>query len=124
MHKLALLAILLTARAGDDSLQQLVEDLRQEAREEFESIKGIDASELDGYVDAFVADGLARIARRVSMELDDDGEAQAQFEWVQREPRPTVIMPLPCPATHRCGVCGRARAQRTRLAALTLVSAR
>ena len=35
-------------------------------------------------------------------------QAQAQFEWVQREPRPTVIMPLPCPETHRCGVCGRA----------------
>ena len=80
MHKLALLAILLTARAGDDSLQQLVEDLRQEAREEFESMAGIDASELDGYVDAFVADGLARITRRVSMEIDDDGEAQAQFK--------------------------------------------
>ena len=108
MHKLALLAILLTARAGDDSLQQLVEDLRQEAREEFEDIKGIDASELDAYVDAFVADGLARITRRVSMEIDDDGEAAAQFEWVQREPRPTAIMPLPCPETHRCGVCGRA----------------
>ena len=108
MHKLALLAMLLTARAGDDSLQQLVEDLRQEAREEFEDIKGIDASEFDAYVDAFVADGLARITRRVSVELDDDGEAAAQFEWVQREPRPTAIMPLPCPETHRCGVCGRA----------------
>ena len=108
MRKLAFVAILLTASAGDDSLQQLVEDLRQEAREEFESIKGIDASELDGYVDAFVADGLSRITRRVSMEIDDDGEAQAQFEWVQRETRPTVIMPLPCPETHRCGACGRA----------------
>ena len=39
--------------------------------------EGIDASELDAYVDAFVADGLARITRRVSMELDDDGEALA-----------------------------------------------
>jgi hypothetical protein len=108
MHKLALLAILLTA--GDDSLQQLVEDLRQEAREEFESMDGIDASELDGYVDAFVADGLARITRRVSMEIDDDGEAQAQFEWVKKreQQRPTVVSPLPCPETHRCGVCGRA----------------
>ena len=56
MHALALLAILLTASAGDDGLQQLVEDLRQEAREEFESMDGIDASEQDGYVDAFVAD--------------------------------------------------------------------
>jgi len=108
MHKLALLAILLTASAGDDSLQQLVEDLRQEAREEFETVKGIDASELDAYVDAFVADGLSRITRRVAMEIDDDGEAQAQFEWVQRERRPTVVAPRPCPDTHRCGVCGRA----------------
>ena len=66
-----------------------------------ESMDGIDASELDAYVDAFVADGLARITRRVSMELDDDGEAQAQFEWVQREPRPTVVSPRPCPDTHR-----------------------
>ena len=109
MHALALLAILLTASAGDDSLQALVEDLRQEAREEFEQIKGIDASELDGYVDAFVADGLARITRRVAMEIDDDGEAQAQFEWVKkREERRTVVSPRPCPDTHRCGVCGRA----------------
>ena len=108
MHKLALLAMLLTARASTDSLADLVEDLRQEAREEFETVKGIDASELAGYVDAFVADGLSRITRRVAMEIDDDGEAQAQFEWVQREPRPTVIMPLQCPETHRCGVCGRA----------------
>ena len=108
MHKLALLAILLTARAGDDPLQQLVEDLRQEAREEFEQIKGIDASELDAYVDAFVADGLSRITRRVAMEIDDDGEAQAQFEFVNREQRPPVVAPRPCPATHRCGVCGRA----------------
>ena len=102
------LLCLLAAASANDGLQALVEDLRKEAADEFESIKGIDASELDGYVDAFVADGLARITRRVSMELDDDGEAQAQFEWVQREPRPTVIKPLPCPATHRCGVCGRA----------------
>ena len=108
MHKLALLAILLTARAGDDPLQQLVEDLRQEAREEFEQIKGIDASELDAYVDAFVADGLSRITRRVSMEIDDDGEALAQFEFVNREQRPPVVSPRPCPDTHRCGVCGRA----------------
>ena len=108
MHKLALLAMLLTASAGDDSLQQLVEDLRQEAREEFETVKGIDASELDGYVDAFVADGLARITRRVAMEIDDDGEAQAQFEFVNREQRPPVVAPRPCPDTHRCGVCGRA----------------
>ena len=108
MHKLALLAILLTASAGEDSLQQLVEDLRQEAREEFESMDGIADNELDAYVDAFVADGLARITRRVAMEIDDDGEAQAQFEWVQREPRPTVVSPRPCPETHRCGVCGRA----------------
>ena len=107
MHKLALLAILLTASATDP-LQALVEDLRQEAREEFESIAGIEATERDAYVDAFVADGLARITRRVAMEIDDDGEAQAQFEWVQREPRPTVIKSLPCPDTHRCGVCGRA----------------
>ena len=108
MHKLALLAILLTASAGDDPLQALVEDLRQEAREEFETMDGIDASELDGYVDAFVADGLARITRRVSMEIDDDGEAQAQFEFVNREQRPPVVSPRPCPDTHRCGVCGRA----------------
>ena len=108
MHKLALLAILLTARAGDDPLQQLVEDLRQEAREEFEQIKGIDASELDAYVDAFVADGLSRITRRVAMEIDDDGEAQAQFEFVNREQRPPVVSPRPCPDTHRCGGCGRA----------------
>mmetsp|Transcript_17008 Transcript_17008/g.44673 ORF Transcript_17008/g.44673 Transcript_17008/m.44673 type:complete len:279 (+) Transcript_17008:80-916(+) len=107
MRKLALLAILLTASATDP-LQALVEDLRQEAREEFETMDGIDASELDAYVDAFVADGLARITRRVAMEIDDDGEAQAQFEWVQREPRPPVVAPRPCPATHRCGVCGRA----------------
>ena len=106
MHKLALLCLL--AAASADGLADLVEDLRQEAREEFETMDGIDASELDAYVDAFVADGLARITRRVSMEIDDDGEAAAQFEWVQRETRPTVIMPLPCPATHRCGVCGRA----------------
>ena len=108
MHKLALFLCALAAASADDSLQALVEDLRQEAREEFETVKGIDASELDAYVDAFVADGLARITRRVAMEIDDDGEAQAQFEWVRREPRPTVIMPLPCPDTHRCGVCGRA----------------
>ena len=107
MQQLALLAMLLTARASTDSLGALVEDLRQEAREEFESMDGIDASELDGYVDAFVADGLARITRRVAMEIDDDGEAQAQFEWVQREPRPPVVAPRPCPDTHRCGVCGR-----------------
>ena len=107
MHALALLAILLTASATDP-LQALVEDLRQEAREEFETVKGIDASELDAYVDAFVADGLARITRRVAMEIDDDGEAQAQFEWVQREPRPPTVVPLPCPDTHRCGACGRA----------------
>ena len=110
MHALALLAMLLTASAGEDSLQQLVEDLRQEAREEFESIKGIDASELDAYVDAFVADGLSRITRRVAMEIDDDGEAQAQFEWVKKREntRPTVVAPRPCPDTHRCGGCGRA----------------
>ena len=108
MRKLALLAILLTASAGDDSLQALVEDLRQEAREEFEQIKGIDASELDAYVDAFVADGLSRITRRVAMEIDDDGEAQAQFEFVNREQRPPVVSPRPCPDTHRCGGCGRA----------------
>ena len=108
MHKLALLAILLTASAGEDSLQAFVEDLRQEAREEFESMVGIDASERDAYVDAFVADGLARITRRVAMEIDDDGEAQAQFEFVNREQRPPVVAPRPCPDTHRCGVCGRA----------------
>ena len=108
MHKLALLAILLTASAGDDSLQALVEDLRQEAREEFETMDGIDASELDAYVDAFVADGLSRITRRVAMEIDDDGEAQAQFEFVNREQRPPVVAPRPCPDTHRCGGCGRA----------------
>ena len=108
MRKLAFVAILLTASAGEDSLQALVEDLRQEAREEFDNIKGIDASELDAYVDAFVADGLSRITRRVSMEIDDDGEAQAQFEFVNREQRPPVVAPRPCPATHRCGVCGRA----------------
>ena len=108
MHKLALLAILLTASAGDDPLQALVEDLRQEAREEFDNIKGIDASELDAYVDAFVADGLSRITRRVAMEIDDDGEAQAQFEFVNREQRPPVVSPRPCPDTHRCGGCGRA----------------
>ena len=107
MHALALLAILLTASATDP-LQALVEDLRQEAREEFETVKGIDASELDAYVDAFVADGLARITRRVAMEIDDDGEAQAQFEFVNREQRPPVVAPRPCPDTHRCGVCGRA----------------
>ncbi len=103
MHKLALLCSCLLAAASADGLADLVEDLRQEAREEFETVKGIDASELDGYVDAFVADGLARITRRVAMEIDDDGEAQAQFEWVRRETRPPTLVPLPCPATHRCG---------------------
>ena len=107
MHKLALLAIMLTASATDP-LQAIVEDLRQEAREEFETMDGIDASELDGYVDAFVADELSRITRRVAMEIDDDGEAQAQFEFVNREQRPPVVAPRPCPKTHRCGVCGRA----------------
>ena len=103
-----LLCLLAAASAGDESLQALVEDLRQEAREEFENIKGIDASELDAYVDAFVADGLSRITRRVAMEIDDDGEAQAQFEFVNREQRPPVVSPRPCPDTHRCGGCGRA----------------
>ena len=42
------------------------------------------------------------------MEIDDDGEAQAQFEFVNREQRPPVVSPRPCPDTHRCGVCGRA----------------
>ena len=119
----------------DDSFEAFVASIRRSPTEEFEAIDGIDPAEGKAYVDRYVADELARIRKQLvedcpeskggcfegtdhSVDVGPDGDishlTRSELEYVLplASPRPAVKVTklVPCPATHRCGSCGRATA--------------
>lgn len=121
----------------DDSFEAFVASIRRSPTEEFEAIDGIDPAEGKAYVDRYVADELARIRKQLvedcpsagpeggcfkgtghSVDVGPDGDishlTRSELEYVLplASPRPAVKVTklVPCPATHRCGSCGRAMA--------------